>query len=80
MDLVCPVCDTMRTGMNKCCGCGVSDYEAAITQRDERIEALENACRQALSDLTWIESLSDGNNLQSSILLLRNALGDTEVV
>jgi hypothetical protein len=38
------------------------------------MEEADNAMRQALSDLEWIERMVPGSNLQASILLLRHAL------
>jgi hypothetical protein len=40
----------------------------------KRLEAADNAMRQALSDFEWIERMVPGSNLQASILLLRHAL------
>jgi hypothetical protein len=53
---------------------GLCDYASAWEHDRQRIEELESATRDALSDLEWAERTLPGTNFQASIIKLRLAL------
>lgn len=71
-------------GPEDCCGyvCVFhslsSEVQGELLRRQARIEELESAAADALSDLQWVERIGGGDNFQASILKLISALAAGE--